>query len=262
MSTERATAKAGDIAEIAPSRREAAEPLGDLRFRALLSDADWARLPPAVRRRFSKRLAAGGTAVYAGAVVEARMSRAGRLLAQVLRLLGGPLPTECDAGVPAVVSVTEDAAGGGQVWTRVYGRRRGFPQVIHSRKLFRGPTGLEERVRCGVGMTLTVAVEDRALVFRSDRYFIGLGRWRAMLPAWATPGALTVKHIEETDERFLFSLEIVHPLLGTLIRQVAAFREAEVGATGVDHSHDGGSDPSHIGRSFAGSVEARGLTPR
>jgi hypothetical protein len=229
MSIERAAAWAADIADIAPSRGEAAEPLGDLRFRALLSDADWARLPPAVRRRFSKRLAAGATAVYAGEVVEARMSRAGRLLARLLRLLGGPLPTDCDAGVPAVVSVTEDAAGGGQVWTRVYGRRRGFPQVIHSRKLFRGPTGLEEHVRCGVGMTLTVAVEDRALVFRSGRYFLGLGRWRAMLPAWATPGALTVKHIEETDERFLFSLEIVHPLLGTLIRQVAAFQEATGG---------------------------------
>ena len=84
-----------------------------------------------------------------------------------------------------------------------------------------------------IGMTLTVAVEDRALVFRSDRYFIGLGRRRVRLPAWATPGALTVKHIEETDERFLFSLEIVHPLLGTLTRQVAAFHEAGGSATGV-----------------------------
>ncbi len=225
MSIERAAAKVGDLGEDVSSRTEIAEPLGDLRFRALLSEADWARLPPAIRRRFSKRLAAGGTTVYTGEVVEAWLSRAGWLLAQTLRLIGGPLPTGREVGVPAVVSVTEDAAGGGQVWTRVYGRKRAFPQVVHSRKLFRGPTGLEEHVRCGVGMTLTVTAEERALVFRSGRYFIGLGRWRAILPAWATPGALTVKHIEETEDRFTFSLDVVHPRLGVLIHQLAVFRD-------------------------------------
>jgi hypothetical protein len=226
MSIERAAARVGGLGEDVASRGEVAEPLGDLRFRALLPDADWARLPPAIRRRFSKRLAAGGTAVYTGEVVEAWMSRAGWLLAQLLRLIGGPLPTGREVGVPAVVSVTEVAAGGGQVWTRVYGRRRAFPQVVHSRKLFRGPTGLEEHVRCGVGMTLTVTAEERALVVRSDRYFVGLGGWRLILPAWATPGALTVKHIEETADRFTFSLEVVHPRLGVLIRQMAVFQDS------------------------------------
>jgi hypothetical protein len=212
--------------EALPSDRDRHEALGDLRFRALLSEADWAALPPAVRRRFSKRLADGNTAIYVGTVLEARMSRAGWLLAQALRLIGGPLLTARDAGVPAVVSVTEDLASGGQIWTRLYTRRRGFPQVIHSSKRFSGPTGIEEHVGGGVGMTLTVAVEDRALTFRSGRYFVELGRWRIVLPAWATPGALTVKHMQETDQRFVFSLEIVHPRLGVLVRQAAVFQEA------------------------------------
>ena len=226
MSIERAVAGAGGSGQRDAARSDGAERLGDLRFRALLPEADWSRLPPAIRRRFSKRLAAGETAVYTGEVVTAWTSRAGLLLAHVLRLIGGPLPTGREVGVPAVVSVTEDADGGGQVWTRVYGRRHAFPQVVHSRKLFRGPTGLEEHVRCGVGMTLTVTAEQRALAFRSDRYFVGLGRWRVILPAWATPGALTVKHIEETEDRFTFSLEVVHPRLGVLIRQVAVFRDS------------------------------------
>jgi hypothetical protein len=33
--------------------------LGDLRFRALVPEADWGRLPLPIRRRFSKRLADG-----------------------------------------------------------------------------------------------------------------------------------------------------------------------------------------------------------
>ena len=61
-----------------PHRDEAYdEALGDLRFRALLSAQDWAILPPAIRRRFSRRLAGGATVVYAGIVVATRMSRAG-----------------------------------------------------------------------------------------------------------------------------------------------------------------------------------------
>ena len=199
---------------------------GDLRFRALLAERDWAALPAAVRRRFSKRLGDGSAVIYVGKVVEARMSRAGWLLAQALRLIGGPLPTAPEAGMPAVVSVTEDKGSGGQIWTRLYARRRGFPQVIHSCKRFCGPTGIEEHVGCGVGMTLNVVVEDRALIFRSGRYFVDFGRRRVVLPAWATPGALTVRHHEEVGEGFIFSLEIVHPRLGLLIRQVASFREA------------------------------------
>jgi len=196
-----------------------------VRFRALLPQSEWAALSPAVRRRFSKRLAGGRTAIYVGEVQEAWTSRIGWLLVQALRLIGGPLPVSRDTHVPSVVTVTEDMAGGGQVWTRLYARRHGFPQVIHSAKRFAGPTGLEEHVGRGVGMMLNVSVEAGALVFRSCRYFVDLGSWRMILPPWATPGALTVRHIEAEGARFLFTLEIVHPRLGTLVRQTATFQE-------------------------------------
>src|SRR5258708_1777641 len=125
--------------------------LGDLRFRALMPDADWVALPLPIRRRFSKRLAGGNTAVYVGEVIETQMSRAGWLLAQAARLIGGPLPISRDARTPSVVTVTEDVA---------------------------------------------------------------------------TKGRLSVTHAELGDGRFLFKLEIIHPRLGRLICQTAAFQEA------------------------------------
>jgi hypothetical protein len=261
--------------------------LGDLRFRALLSEQDWAALPPAIRRRFSRRLADGATIVYAGTVIETRMSRAGWWLAQAMRPIGAPLPVSRDGNVPSVVAVTEDMAGGGQVWTRLYARRAGFPQIIHSAKRFAGPTGLEEHVGFGVGMALTVHAVDAAqahvpakpcpapdaewtpvrrqehaqmqahvpakwtpvrrqehaqmkesracsgsvgtehvLVFRSAGYFVQLLGRRVSLPGWLTPGALTVTHGELPDGRFSFTLDLVHPRFGALIRQAAVFREA------------------------------------
>ena len=40
----------------------------DRRFRSLLSDEDWGRLPLATWRRFSKRVADGDSVVYVGVV--------------------------------------------------------------------------------------------------------------------------------------------------------------------------------------------------
>ena len=200
--------------------------LDDHRFRALLPDEDWGRLPVAIWRRFSKRFEDGSTVVYVGEVKEAWSSRIGWWVAQAARLIGGPLPTGTETGVPMIVTVTEDAASGGQIWTRICARRDGFPQVIHSAKRFAGPTGLEEYVGFGVSMALRIAVEREALVFHSVGYSLQLGSLRIRLPAWLTPGDLTVTHSDLGGDDFRFTLEIIHPRFGRLIRQSAVFREA------------------------------------
>src|SRR5436305_8054463 len=114
--------------------------LHDLRFRALLSDNDWKRLPPATRQRFSKRLADGSTTVYVGEVIEIGFSRIGWWLAQMARLIGGPLPISTDTHVPSIVTVTEDATTSGQIWTRIYAPRRvsaGHPFIETFRRTHR-----------------------------------------------------------------------------------------------------------------------------
>src|ERR1700749_3944802 len=160
--------------------------LDDKRFHALLPDEEWGRLPLAVWRRFSKRLAGGSSIVYVGEVDDVFHSRAGWWFAQLARLIGGPLPTGCETGVPIVVTVTEDNESGGQVWTRICARKNGFPQVIHSAKRFAGPTGLEEYVGFGVSMALEISVANEALCFRSAGYALQLGRLRLPLPQWLT----------------------------------------------------------------------------
>ena len=200
--------------------------LDDHRFRALLPDEDWGRLPVAIWRRFSKRLGDGKTVVCVGEVDEAGFSRIGWWLAQFARLVGGPLPTGSETGVPMIVTVTEDAASGGQIWTRICARKSGFPQVIHSSKRFAGPTGLEEYIGYGISMALRIFVEREALVFRSVDYALQIGPWRLPLPMWLTPGDLAVTHSDLGGASFRFTLEIIHPHFGRLLRQSAVFREA------------------------------------
>lgn len=207
-----------------PSVR-ASEHLGDLRFRSLLPARDWQQLPEDVRRRFSKRVRDGETAVFVGRLTVQRHNRLGWLLANALRVIGSPLPVFDVTDVASVVTVTEDVATGGQVWTRLYANRSGFPQIIHSAKRFCGPTGLEEYIGCGITIALRISVEDGALVFRDHAYHFDIGRLRLTLPRWSAPGRLTVRHEETERGRFRFSLELSHPLFGELLYQEGLYRE-------------------------------------
>jgi hypothetical protein len=197
----------------------------DLRFAALVSSSAWSGLPQTVRQRFSKRLLPGASVTYAGQIVESRRTYFGWLLAQLCRLIGAPLPLSDDLAAPAVVTVTEDRATGGQFWTRMYGRPSGFPQVIRSSKRFTGPTGLEEYLGCGFGIALRVDADDRALHFRSAFYFVSVAGWRVRLPRWLAPGDLTISHIDRDKGWFDFTLVLDHPLFGEAIRQTGLFRE-------------------------------------
>lgn len=205
-------------------RRCAAEP-ADTRFRDLLGEAAWASLPEATRKRFSRHLSHGRTVTYAGEVVEVRMTATGWLLAHAARLIGAPLPLSRDEMVPTAVAVTEDEPTGGQFWTRIYGRHRGFPQVIQSAKRFAGPTGLEEHLGHGVTMRLRVAAEDGVLRFHSAGYTFGAFGWRITLPRWLGLPDCTVSHVDCAHGAFAFVLDVRHAWLGELIHQTGLFVE-------------------------------------
>ncbi|WP_299849795.1 DUF4166 domain-containing protein [uncultured Roseovarius sp.] len=200
----------------------------DHRFRNLLGEEAWNNLPVAIRNRFGKRLSGGASVTYQGKVTTMRLSLAGRVLANLARLIGAPLPYDLSSvGHPAVVSVTEDVASDGQFWIRQYGRAAGFPQILHSSKRFAGPTGLEEYVGYGIGMALRVQADGNALLFKSDHYFLQILGRRLRLPRALSPGALVIGHHDLGDGQFLFALTLTHRLFGCLIRQDALFHDAK-----------------------------------
>lgn len=210
-----------DVNVIPPEHRDAA----DMRFRQLVGSKAWSELPDAVRKRFSKRLAPGEVKIYSGHVVKTELTWIGKIIALAAMLIGSPLPSSANATGPSVVVVEEDAKLGGQSWTRTYARPGRFPQVVHSAKRFRGPTGLEEYVGGGIGMTLRVTVENEALVFRSERYFIEIARRRMYLPAALSPGKMAIVHTQENANEFSFRLTLTHALFGDVLHQLAFFRE-------------------------------------
>lgn len=204
-------------------------PCPDHRFSNLLGPDNWVKLPPAIRRRFGKRVRGGASVAYQGVVTKMQMNWSGRLLAHALRLIGAPLPYDASCvGKPAVVIVTEDIAGNGQFWIRQYGRASGFPQIVQSSKRFAGQTGLEEYIGYGIGMALNVAVKDQALLFKSDHYFLTIFGRRLRIPRLVAPGALVIGHHDLGNGKFRFSMRLDHKVLGHVFSQDAIFEDAKV----------------------------------
>jgi Domain of unknown function (DUF4166) len=195
------------------------------RFRDLMSDADWHALPRDIRRRFETAIPKGGMKLYAGTVVDTKISRLGRVLGFFASIAGSPLPDTNGATGPATVIVTEDTVRGGQLWTRLFSRPGRDAQMITSVKRFAGPTGMEERLGHGFTMRLRLTTENGALVFRSAGYDIELFGYRILLPTLIAPGTCEIIHRNLGPTRFAFILTLTHPLFGQLIRQEAHFEE-------------------------------------
>jgi hypothetical protein len=143
VATERVKTHVSTDTASAPATRQQppARALADLRFRTLIGEEAWMRLPEPVCRRFSKCVAPQDALIYRGQVVATELSRSGRVLAFLARAIGSPLPLTDGPTWPALVVVTEDDRLGGQSWTRIYKRPGRRPQTVHSAKRFRGPTG-------------------------------------------------------------------------------------------------------------------------
>ena len=156
--------------------------LDDRRFHDLLPDEAWGRLPLAIWRRFSKRFADGETVVYVGTVEEASFSRAGWWLAQLARIIGGPLPTG-----------RRDRCADGRDGDRGCGERRPDldPHLRAQQRLsashpFRETFRRADRARgiCRLRRQhgAAISVEHEALVFRSAGYSLQIGPLRLPLP--------------------------------------------------------------------------------
>lgn len=199
--------------------RSPTAPAEPLDLAALTGAEAWARLPGAVQRRFA---AAHHDTTYRGSL-DLHCSAVGRFFALFSVVLGGPLTTLRVDGVPADVRVHGNGRGG-VVWERRL--HAADLRIVRSTKEPGPSGGLVERTDGGLAMDLEVFEDGGALVFRSRRYFLALGRVHVPIPAWLTPGTCRVEHRDLGAGRFRFTLSMVHPWWGRTFEQTGVFADA------------------------------------
>jgi len=204
--------------------RKTASRIVDNDYRSLLGEVAWYDLHPHIQHRFSLDYL-HRPVTYAGVMERVYLSPAGKLLAQLCRLIGTPLALHSARDVQMRVDVYADEKRGGIAWERHYLYRDFRPDRVISTKRIYPALGLVELIGGGFGMYLAISVLDRAIVFQSDRYFWQIGKTRITLPGLLSPGTTTVMQKAFDDGRFQFTLDVDHSLLGKVCQQRGIFAE-------------------------------------
>ena len=194
-------------------------------YPGLLGQAEWQKLHPMVRKRFSSD--SNKKATYQGVMKEVYLSFAGKVFAQLCRLIGTPLALYSGHNVPMEVHVYDDKDLGGMIWDRYYLYRDNPVNRVKSSKVILPEGILVEMVGYGLGMKLDVSQKDGAIFFESDYFFLQIGDRRIKIPNILTPGKTVVSQSAISDQAFEFSLKVTHSVFGVTYRQVGVFSEKE-----------------------------------
>ncbi|MBP6012266.1 MAG: DUF4166 domain-containing protein [Alphaproteobacteria bacterium] len=181
----------------------------------ILGARAWASLPAAVQARFARVT----TALYTGET-DTRLTPLGRLFAYTLLPFGAPLPVVTGTSAALVRVSVKD---GGMSWTREYRGPFGLAFQVRSIKRPSQDGRLLECCAGGWTMLLDVFADHGSLVFRSRNFFWRAGALSVPLPLWFTPGIAEVRHTDQGDGRFRFTLSFDHPWAGRTIFQDGIF---------------------------------------
>ncbi|WP_144392144.1 DUF4166 domain-containing protein [Pleionea sediminis] len=190
-------------------------------YRTLMGEVDWNRLHPAIKQRFEEKVSDSVT--YSGVMRNVYLSFAGKVLAQVCRLIGTPLALYEGNDVPMTVNVYPDQKQNGMTWDRFYHYPTKPVNRVKSTKCILKDEGLVELVGFGFGMKLKVYEKEHAMYFESTEFFLLVGNKKLVIPDWLTPGKTLVYQRALDDQRFEFGLDVTHKWLGKVFHQVGEF---------------------------------------
>ena len=196
-------------------------------YQQLVGEQAWSRLHPDIQQRFGACVHQKVT--YQGKMSKVYASLAGKVFAQVCRLIGTPLAIATGEDVPMTVKVYPNRKLNGMTWDRFYAFPNKSVNRVKSTKVIQKgvagkPIGLVEMVGYGFGMKLEVSVVNGALQFASSEFFWQVANRKFHIPDWLSPGKTVVQQKALNDGQFEFRLEVTHAILGKVFEQIGVFK--------------------------------------
>jgi hypothetical protein len=192
-------------------------------FRKVLG-AEWQKLHPDIQARFAKNPQPGKPLYYTGTMSELSCPWFGKWLGFLtMPLIKGALIPYDDADFSVDIQVYSKPDCTFIFKQRIY--------HLHDRPAIQFTSYMRESknsevLEYGLGMRLSLRVENGDLYFTSDGYFWEIFRVRIPIPGLFTPGKTFLCHRNDNAAQFNIRIEIRHVLFGTTFRQVGVFREA------------------------------------
>jgi len=187
---------------------------------------EWPNLHPNVQQRFASEPTVREQVFYRGTMDKVECSFAGKMFAQLTRLIGNPLTPYVGEDVHMDVTLYRKKGLAGVYWRRTYFFEGRTPYTVTSVKREDAKGRMTECVGAGFGMELQVTAQEGNLHFKSTRYFWQLGILRIPLPHILTPGETHVVHEDLRNGTFRFTIAMDHKQLGRTFFQTGVFKEA------------------------------------
>jgi len=186
----------------------------------------WSQLHPDIQQRFEKNPPANHHLYYQGELSRLWCSRLGQCMAWLsLPVIKGALLPWRAQQAPVSIQVFSDPDQDVIYKQRLYYLKPNKPVSFTSKMRATADQFLLEYVGAGLGMELSLQVQNGELHFHSRRYFWELFSKRWSLPHHLTPGKTWLVHRNIDQQRFAIYIEIKHPWWGITFIQEGVFTE-------------------------------------
>lgn len=189
-------------------------------FQTVLGD-DWNNLGEIIQKHYSLRPKSNDYICVSGEMIEIKHSLVAKLLIPFGMIFGAIVPFQ-GRNIPIDVHYNSSPNNSNIYWDRDFKFKRGsfhFKSYMEPVK----QNEVIEFVRFGMGIRLSVTVEDKALIFRDIDYIWRIFGRDLSIPGKWLMGKVYVEERPIDEHSFSMEMTLTHPVVGTMFKYSGEF---------------------------------------
>jgi len=175
---------------------------------------NWTQLADIVKQHYEITPGASSELTIEGVMDEVYHSTIAKLFLLPGRIFGALVPYKGRNIPTSVRNWTTEDNNKAMFWHRTLDFPDKPPLIFSSRMEHIKGDEIIEYVRFGMGIRMSISVDNGALVFNSKGYVWNIGGIRLPIPAWLILGDARIIEKATAGNKFYINFEMIHPLMG------------------------------------------------